>query len=312
MSSFLRPGYLPCCIPRPSLLHGPWGWVCPHRPEHSALVSQDIAKQVFFLVCLGPVPLQLLPSPFPCCPCWALCCHLSPPNAGTPSSPSLTSPSELVPLVIQRPFQVQSLSYALQTLFTPLTRIVRSRSWPSCCLPLPLLPNSMGAHDWAILPTQHLSPSPYLPRTPDSLRSGLWSRPSHRPQASCPVPAGFNCTEFSGVANHSAGHYRSSSSRGGDGEKRQACGLDSGCLQAPRPVPRRWGREGLWCVALLSPTRFPPPAWSHSERAGLASPEGGCQGRKRKGAGTGESSGGPPRPLPHRTLGSLLQVRPQV
>nr|KAF6465785.1 hypothetical protein HJG63_011201 [Rousettus aegyptiacus] len=93
----------------------------------------------------------------------------------------------------------------------------------------------MGAHDWVILPTQHLSPHPSLPRTADSLRSGLWSRPSHRPQASCPVPAGFNCTECWRAANHSDPHYRSSSSRGGNGEERQACSLDLGCLQAPSP-----------------------------------------------------------------------------
>lgn len=39
-SSFLGPGYPPYSIPRPSLPHGPWGWVYPHRPEHPALVSQ--------------------------------------------------------------------------------------------------------------------------------------------------------------------------------------------------------------------------------------------------------------------------------
>lgn len=172
----------------------------------------------------------------------------------------------------------------------------------------------MGAHDWVILPTQHLSPNPSLARTPDSLSSGLWSRPSHRPQAPCLVPAGFSCTEFSGVANHSAGHYRSSSSRGRDGEERQACGLDLSCLQAPSPLAGSEAlraERGFGAVAPLSPTPFPPPAWSHSERAGLASPEGGCREEKERLRDRG-ILGRAPAPLPHRTLGSLLQVRPQV
>lgn len=68
-----------------------------------------------------------------------------------------------------------------------------------CCLLLPLLPHSMEARGWAILPTRHLS-NPSLRRCP-SPRPLIQTKSTYRPQASCWVPAGFDYTECAGGAD---------------------------------------------------------------------------------------------------------------